>query len=97
MSASKYTIPMKTVPNGFQSWNPACRGAYRKGYEAGSLGKSQGECPYKDVRKWDGKLTWSRAFEIAWHDGWHQGRQDHPITAYYSDRARSGNSTSSSV
>ena len=60
-------------PEGFRSWNPAMRGAYRKGYEACEAGEPQGACPYSDKRKHDGRLTWSRAFAAAWHDGWKAG------------------------
>lgn len=80
------------IPAGFEKWNPAWRGAYRKGYEAGAAGLGLDACPYEDKRKDCGRLTWSRAFQSCWRDGWDAGRQDNPITAYYSDRARSGNS-----
>lgn len=79
-------------PDGFNKWNPAWRGAYRKGYEAGAAGLGLEACPYQDKRKSDGRLTWSRAFQAAWRDGWDAGRLHNPITTYYADRARSGDS-----
>ncbi len=57
-------------PYGYDNWNPAMRGAFKKGYEAYCEGKSQIENPYKDKRKDSGKLTWSRAFMKCWDDGW---------------------------
>ena len=63
------TPPMNT-PRGYESWGPALRGAYRKGWEAARAGLPAGACPYKDKRQHNGKLTWSRAFIAAWHDGW---------------------------
>jgi ribosome modulation factor len=48
----------------------ALEGAYRKGLVAALEGASRDACPYRDVRKWDGRLTWSRAFRTAWFDGW---------------------------
>lgn len=56
-------------PEGFHNWNIAMRGAYRKGFLAFSSGEPR-QSPYKDKRKPDGRLTWSRAFESAWLDGW---------------------------
>lgn len=56
--------------------NRALRGAYRKGLTAGLAGDPVAACPYKDKRKWDGRLTWSRAFETAWRDGWLEATQD---------------------
>lgn len=44
-------------PNGFDSWNPALRGAYRKGYEAGISGAPIVSCPYKDKRKPSGGIA----------------------------------------
>jgi ribosome modulation factor len=77
-------------PEGFLSWNPAMRGAYRKGYEAATAGKTAGACPYEDKRKDCGRLTWSRAFRAAWHDGWDAARQADPLRTHYADRANSG-------
>ena len=76
-------------PQGFSLWNPAMRGAYRKGYEAAKAGKSAGACPYEDKRKDCGRLTWSRAFQSAWRDGWDAARQADPLTAYLTDKANS--------
>lgn len=43
--------------------------AYNKGRKAKQENKSITDCPYKDKRKEDGRLTWSRAFKKAWEDG----------------------------
>ena len=67
---------MKT-PARFDQWSPAWRGAYRKGYEAGAAGVARENCPYDDKRKWNGRLTWSRAFMSCWCDGWEAGREEH--------------------
>jgi hypothetical protein len=72
-------------PQGFDLWNPAMRGAYKKGYQARMDGAPR-VSPYADKRKWDGRLTWSRAFERAWTDGYDAASQDDPISAYYCDR-----------
>lgn len=80
------------MPAGFEKWNRALQGAYRKGYEAGAAGLGLDACPYEDKRKWNGRLTWSRSFQAAWRDGWDAGRLHNPITAYYADRSRSGDS-----
>jgi hypothetical protein len=45
-------------------------GAYNKGSKAKEEGKKLSDCPYKDKRKDDGRLTWSRAFKKAWEDGY---------------------------
>lgn len=67
--------------------SPALRGAYRKGYEIGVAGFGLEACPYEDKRTSNGRLTWSRAFQAAWRNGWAAGRLLHnPITAYYGDR-----------
>lgn len=46
------------------------RGAFRKGYMARISGASLAACPYADKRNDFGRLTWSRAFQSAWTDGW---------------------------
>jgi ribosome modulation factor len=82
-------------PRGFETWNRALRGAYRKGHETGLNGLAATSCPYIDKRKQSGRLTWSRGFITAWHDGWKAGdgqRKQNAITAYYKDRADSGDS-----
>jgi ribosome modulation factor len=80
------------VPMGFELLNPALRGAYKKGYAAGVSGRDETTCPYGDIRKANGRLTWSRGFRAAWKDGWAEGRKYRIITAYYKDRAESGQS-----
>ena len=83
---------MKT-PDGFDRWNPALRGAYRKGWDAGLSGEPRGSCPYADLRNHRGTLTWSRAFQRAWDDGWSAGdeqrKQDH-ITDFYTSGKQHG-------
>lgn len=56
-------------PSYFDHWNRAMRGTYRKGIEAFIAGKTLADCPYEDIRKPSGRLSWSRAFIICWHDG----------------------------
>lgn len=57
-------------PEGFERWNRAYRGAFKKGMKARQDGLGLGACPYQDRRKPDGRLSWSRAFISAWRDGW---------------------------
>lgn len=54
----------------YDNWNPAMRGAFKKGMAAHDAGDPIEACPYRDKRKQDGRLTWSRAFISAWEDGW---------------------------
>ena len=66
--------------------NRALRGAYLKGLRARLAGEPCVD-PYQDKRKWDGRLTWSRAFSSAWRDGWQDADRDREqalITAQYS-------------
>lgn len=44
--------------------------AVRKGREAFQAGLPESACPYKDHRKDDGRLTFSRAWRNAWLDGY---------------------------
>ena len=57
------------LPRGIELWNRAHRGAYMKGRCAALEGKSLNDCPYEDLRKPSGKLSWSRSFITAWRDG----------------------------
>jgi ribosome modulation factor len=41
-----------------------------RGHNAFKSGKSVSDCPYKDIRKRDGRLTFGRAWVKAWHDGY---------------------------
>jgi ribosome modulation factor len=50
--------------------NRALLGAMRKGIAAKAAGEPRSSCPYHDVRKLDGRLTWGRAFRKAWFDGY---------------------------
>ena len=70
-------------PYGFEKWNRALQGAFRKGYDAALAGKSVTACPYDDKRTSRGALTWSRSFIKAWDDGWECGdaeRQKESLT-----------------
>lgn len=58
------------LPRGSERWNKAMLGAFKKGVVAHQNGQSLGACPYDDKRKASGRLSWSRAFIAAWHDGW---------------------------
>lgn len=76
---------MKLPPN-FASWNPAMRGAYLKGAKAAEARRGYNACPYKDKRKPNGLLTWSRAFQNAWLNGYDDYRtQEDPVTQRYLD------------
>ena len=46
-------------------------GAYLKGKKARIDGLTENDNPYKDKRKKNGKLTWSRAFKNMWFAGFH--------------------------
>lgn len=79
------------LPEGFNKWNPALRGAYLKGAKAAERGDHPGTCPYEDKRTASGRLTWSRAYQAAWLDGYSDFRsQQCPVDQFYSDRNRSG-------
>lgn len=56
---------------GRESWAGAAhRGAFDKGVGARRAGRGLEACPYRDVRRPDGRLTGSRGFLHAWHEGW---------------------------
>lgn len=57
------------LPQYFEHFNPAMKGAYRKGAVAATLGQTMQSCPYDDHRKPDGRLSWSRAFIRVWEQG----------------------------
>lgn len=65
-----------SLPHNFMRWNRALRGAFLKGATARINGETIDVCPYADIRKPDGKLTWSRAYRTAWFDGWTYADQD---------------------
>jgi hypothetical protein len=71
---------MMPTPAGFENWNPALRGAYRKGCVAATAGEPLSACPYEDRRKASGRLTWSRAFISAWRDGWQDTHRAAAVT-----------------
>ena len=78
-------------PIGFNLWNKALQGAFRKGYSAFNDGVMESECPYDDKRKDCGRLTWSRSFITAWRDGWVHAaceKKQMLITEYYSDKRK---------
>lgn len=60
----------KILRAGGPAYSNALAGAVLRGMRAALAGEPITACPYRDVRKWNGKLTWSRAFESAWRDGW---------------------------
>jgi hypothetical protein len=63
-------------PSGFLSWAPALQGAFNKGLHAAETGATPDACPYTDKRKHNGRLTWSRSFVKAWHDGFNHSSTD---------------------
>lgn len=60
-------------------------GAERKGREARAAGLTEAHCPYVDVRKADGRLTWSRAYRNAWVVGFRGGKKC-PLSRSHSKR-----------
>lgn len=78
LKTEKYRGKVKPVPKElpelFELWNPALRGAYLRGYRDSRNGVPVGECPYRDTRKRDGRLTWSRSFVRAWEDGFRHAK-----------------------
>ena len=62
--------PLAPIPAwalvGASSW----RGAFRKGYLAFTSGEPRASCPYMDKRSESGRITWSRAFQASWREGW---------------------------
>lgn len=82
--------PGHYTPQGFENWNPAHRGAYLKGWRAFVAGEPRGACPYVDIRKPSGRLSWSRSFIRAWEDGWDDAQKDAQITAMYRDASGNG-------
>lgn len=61
--------PQFQLPLDAYRWNRAILGAFKKGIVAHQQGKAIEDCPYGDVRKRDGRLSWSRSFVLAWRDG----------------------------
>jgi hypothetical protein len=60
----------KDLPQDFNRWNPALRGAYMKGRRSAAEGQQAYiSCPYPDKKNGRGRVTWSRSFLVAWHDG----------------------------
>lgn len=51
------------------------QGAEHRGFIAAMDGRTMADCPYKDTRKPDGRLTWSRAFRSAWIDGFRRAQK----------------------
>ena len=77
------------LPDNFDSWNPAMRGAYKKGAAAAEEGLGLSSNPYQDTRKNDGRLTWSRAFQAVWRDGWNDWKaQQDPIDQRIRDKRK---------
>lgn len=56
--------------------NRAHAGAARKGYQAALDGKPASACPYRDLRRADGRLTGSRGFRVAWRHGYDCGQAE---------------------
>jgi hypothetical protein len=44
--------------------------AWWSGAKARQANKPRFTCPYRDVRAWNGAVTFSRAFRRFWLDGW---------------------------
>lgn len=71
---------MIVLPNDSHLWNKSLLGAFKKGVLAYQEGKSLSDCPYKDKRKGDGRLSWSRSFINAWRDGFFWAEKKHNIS-----------------
>ena len=52
------------------------RSAFLQGVDAQLEGNDLNACPYQDNRKPSGRVSWSRAFQNAWRDGWEYARID---------------------
>jgi hypothetical protein len=61
-------MPPKTGGRAFQ-------GAYRKGCQARMDGMSK-KSPYPDHRGWNGHVTFSRAFDRYWCEGWDDAERE---------------------
>jgi hypothetical protein len=73
VAAAKVVDAQRDLPPGFLRWNRALRGAFLKGLHAFKAGEPRSACPYEDIRKPSGSLSWSRSFQRAWLDGWQWG------------------------
>jgi hypothetical protein len=60
-------------------WNKAHRGAVKRGMRDHLAGVPFDACPYGDLRKDCGRLTWSRAFIACWRDGWRWAKKHKEI------------------
>ena len=49
--------------------------ARAKGAQAFLAGRHEADCPYRDHRKADGRLTFSRAWRLAWLDGFREQKK----------------------
>jgi hypothetical protein len=61
--------------------NRALASAFRKGALAAIEGEKLTACPYADWRTYRGGVTFSRAFQRAWGEGWHFATYDGDRTA----------------
>ena len=71
---SRAPRPFPVWRDGRVCYSAAWRGAFRRGYLAFIAGETLADCPYADKRNESGRLTWSRAFQTAWTDGWRYAR-----------------------
>lgn len=53
------------------TWHGPFMGAWNKGRQARKDGKPLSSCPYSDLRTGTGDVTFGRAFQRAWIEGWH--------------------------
>jgi len=68
------------LPSDSCRWNKAMLGAFQKGIAAHQAGLPIESCPYEDLRKSDGRLSWSRSFITAWVDGWRHSAKGEGVT-----------------
>jgi len=69
------------LPSDSHRWNRALLGSFKKGMVAHQNGQPIESCPYRDRRKPDGRLSWSRSFIRAWQDGWLWSAGGHAVCA----------------
>lgn len=101
--ADEYDADMARLSRGermLRSWgwgapyrgNRAMQSVYRKGAVAAIEGKPLAACPYEDHRTDRGGVTFSRAFQRSWAEGWHHGiygdRNACTLTPYHDGKCK---------
>lgn len=65
--------------------NKAFLGAYRKGRKAYELEGAEAQCPYPDKRGgiYDHVITYSRAFQKYWREGFEDAQSFKPVRYFF--------------